>query len=111
MLCREARFCSAVGRKTENGEGDTRRRRGGGRVKSYKPAKNGVTWQKTQKSRDRWLKQAKGLPETSTRLSAVPWGATRIQALRAGRIPGYSNSENIDKTVVERPFSIRNSPL
>ena len=48
-------------------------------------------------------------PETSTRLSAMPWGATRIPVLRAGRIRGYSNSENIDKAVVERPYSIRNS--
>ena len=35
-------FAKAEGRKTENGEGDTRRRRGGGRVKKYNPTKNGV---------------------------------------------------------------------
>ena len=33
-------------------------------------------------------------PETSTRLSAMPLGAKRIPALRAGRNRGYSNSEN-----------------
>ena len=56
-------FAKAEGRKTENGEGDTRRRRGGGRVKKYNPTKKGViSWQKILKSRDRWLKWAKGLP-------------------------------------------------
>ena len=37
-------FAKAEGRKTENGERDTRRRRGGGRVDNYNPAKSGVTW-------------------------------------------------------------------
>ena len=57
------------------------------------------------------LNWKKDSPETSIRLSVMPWCATRIPALRAGRIRGYSNSENIDKTVVGRPYSIRNSPL
>ena len=47
-------FAKAEGRKTENGEGDTRRRRGSGRVKKYNPTKNGViTRQKILKSQDR----------------------------------------------------------
>ena len=43
-------FAKAEGRKTENGEGGTRRRRGGGRVENYNPAKNGVAWQKRPKT-------------------------------------------------------------
>ena len=53
----------------------------------------------------------KDSPETSIRLSVMPWCATRIPGLRSVRIHGFSNSENIDKTVVERPYSIRNTPL
>ena len=33
-------------------------------------------------------------PENSRRLSVMPRGATRIPALRLGKICGYSNSEN-----------------
>ena len=33
-------------------------------------------------------------PETSRRLSVMARGATRIPALRVGKIRGYSNSEN-----------------
>lgn len=40
------------------------------------------------------LNRQKYSPETSTQLSAMASGATRIPALRAGRIRGYSNSEN-----------------
>ena len=57
-------FVKAGGRKTDNGEGDTRRRTGGERVENYNPAKSGVTWQK----------KARGMPR----------GATRIPALRLG---------------------------
>ena len=51
------------------------RRRGGGRVKNYNPAKNDVICQKRPKSRHSW----KDSPETSTRLSVMPWGATEYQ--------------------------------
>ena len=57
------------------------------------------------------LNRQKDSPETSTLLSAMPWGAKIIPALRSVRIHGFPNSENIDKTVVERPYSISNSPL
>ena len=40
------------------------------------------------------LNRKKDSPETSTRLSVIPWGATRIPVWRAGRIRGYSNREN-----------------
>ena len=43
-------FAKAAGRKTENGEGDTRRQRASGRVENDNPAKNGVTWQKRPKT-------------------------------------------------------------
>ena len=43
-------FAKAAGRKTENGEGDTRRQRASGRVENYNPAKTGVTWQKRPKT-------------------------------------------------------------
>ena len=48
-------FVKAEDRKTENRE---ERQRGGGRVENYNPAKNGVTWQETEKkeTRDNWLR-------------------------------------------------------
>ena len=40
------------------------------------------------------LNGQKDSSETSTRLSVMPWGATRIPALRVGRIRGFFNGEN-----------------
>ena len=77
-------FVKAGGRKTDNGEGDTRRRRGGGRVENYNPAKSGVRGKRRQGDS----------PENSRRLFIMLRGATRIPAQRLGKICGYSNSEN-----------------
>ena len=85
------RFAKAEGCKTEKGEGDTHCRRGDRQVKNCTPAKKG------KRERNHGID---GLNSKRTPLRLphdylqCPGGATRIPALRAGRIQGYSNSEN-----------------
>ena len=75
----------------------------GSRIRKEKVAfsnENGYVWTRPEVTVLAGLNKQKDSPETSTRLSVIPWGATRILALRVGRIRGYSNSENCICTVI-----------
>ena len=75
----------------------------GSRIRKEKVAfsnENGYVWTRLEVTVLAGLNKPKDSPETSTRLSVIPWGATRIPALRVGRIRGYSNSENCICTVI-----------